>query len=88
MQTPDEIKNYPYYRVEQLLTKMSKNGKYVVESEIPNVGYVIENGMIGVIAGKDGTLAIDIDKAEFFISELTEILELARTRKTMNLKGA
>ena len=88
MQTPDEIKSYPYYRVEQLLTKMSKNGKYVVESEIPNVGYVIENGMIGVIAGKDGTLAIDIDKAEFFISELTEILELARTRKTMNLKGA
>ncbi|MCE5227918.1 MAG: hypothetical protein LLG05_18920 [Porphyromonadaceae bacterium] len=79
---------FPIYQPEHMMSRIERAGKYVVASEISGVGYMIENGMIGILAGKDGTLAVDIDKAEYFIKEFAEIVQLAKDRRCLQIKGA
>jgi hypothetical protein len=87
MNTPKEMK-FPRYQPEHMMSRIERAGKYVVASEIPGVGYMISNGMVGVLAGKDGTLAVDIDKADRFLKEFAEIVQLAKDRRSFQIKGA
>ena len=87
MKSPD----YRQFQVNTpgLLHRLETSGRYVVSSEIgPSVGYLIESGTIGIIAGKNGMLSVDIDRLPVLISELMDIYELAKYRQEAKIKGA
>lgn len=88
MKTPDEVAKFGKYKTSALMSKIEQSGGYTVASELRGMGYAINNGAIGVFAGIDGAMRIDIDKARKFISEFSEIVELAEYRKRMGVKNA
>jgi hypothetical protein len=86
MNTPKEVRQFAKIDTQRLLSAMEFAGKYTVESQIKGVGYVLGNGTIGVIAGKNGILTVDLDMVDSFITELQGIKELAEYKRV--LKGA
>ena len=76
------------YLNDKIATQLERKGTYLVDSEFRGVMYVIKDGTIAIMGGKNGNLSVGIDEASDFIKELTEILELAKDRRCMKIKGA
>lgn len=88
MNTPKAVRQFLSMDAYPILDKCSRAGKYTVDSDFKGIGYVIENGMIGIVAGKNGMLSIDLGNIEDFIKELLSMKELAKDRKVMRVRGA
>ena len=73
---------------DQLLTRLERGGYYTIESQMQNLGYLIKDDNIVVLASKAGTLAIKLDNIDYFVSELLQIKEMAKFRKSAEIKGA
>lgn len=73
---------------DQLLTRLERGGYYTIESQMQNLGYLIKDNNIIVLASKAGTLAINMDNIDYFVEELLQIKEMAKFRQSADIKGA
>ena len=76
------------YESDRIATSLDRKGVYTVDSEFRGVMYAIKGSAIVVFGGKNGILSVDVDQAETFLEELRGIVDLAKSRKAMQIKGA
>ena len=76
------------YGSDRIATTLDRKGVYTIDSEFKGVMYAIKSNTIVVFGGKNGNLSIGVEQAEMFIEELKEIVDLAKSRKAMQIKGA
>ena len=76
------------YGSDRIATTLDRKGIYTIDSEFKGVMYAIKSNTIVVFGGKNGNLSIGVEQAEMFIEELKEIVDLAKSRKAMQIKGA
>lgn len=88
MNTPKQAKQLENIDAQILLTRAERAGKYTVHSGIRGMGYVIENGQIGIVAGKNGMLSVYVEMVDELIDELKGIKELAEYRRIAGIKNA
>lgn len=83
-------RKFTTYAPDMLLYELAREGKaWTVDSELfHSIGYAVFKDTLVIAAGKSGALSIDLENIEDFATELLEVLEMARERKIMMLKGA
>lgn len=72
----------------EVLKELGSAGKYVVESEIYNTGYLFNGNKLVILRGKQGVLEVEFDKLEALIEELQGLKELQYARRMNRIKGA
>lgn len=76
------------FDTDKVLQALERKSIYTVDSDFKAVGYAINDGCIYVFAGKDGWLSLKYEQIEGFCEELKEVLQLAKDRQCMQIKGA
>jgi len=68
---------------------LERNGFYVIKAETyKTMDFAYKDGILMFTAQKNGIFCMSLDCVDNFISELQEITESLKDRKTMDLKGA
>jgi hypothetical protein len=59
---------------------------WTIQSQFRNAGYIAKGKSIIFVAGKNGTLALDLDCIEEFCKELLEVKEIVELRKRAGIQ--
>lgn len=70
------------YLTDMLLYSEGRAGRgWTIDSKFKNAGYIAKGKSLIFVAGKNGTLALDLDCIEEFCKEMLEVKEIVEARR-------